>query len=118
MLDFEKQARTVDVEVDLVHAEDAKTLLVGYSADVEIILEARDAALRIPTPAGLEGARVLLWDVKTRTLVERKIEAGISNWSFTEVRAGLAAGEKVVLSVERAGVKAGVVAEPERAQAK
>ncbi len=118
VLDFEKQARTVDVEVDLVHAEDAKTLLVGYSADVEIILEAHDDALRIPTPAVLEGARVLLWDEKSGKLVDTKIETGISNWSFTEVRAGLTAGEKVVLSVERAGVKAGALAEPETAPSK
>ncbi|HUP63182.1 MAG TPA: efflux RND transporter periplasmic adaptor subunit [Thermoanaerobaculia bacterium] len=113
VVDLEKQARTVDVEVELTNREDVKTLLVGYSADVEIILDARDDALRVPTEALLDGNRVLVFAPKTGVLEERKVEPGIANWKFTEVRSGVQAGEKVVLSVERKGVAAGVKAMPE-----
>ncbi|MDJ0806700.1 MAG: efflux RND transporter periplasmic adaptor subunit, partial [Gammaproteobacteria bacterium] len=59
VLDLEKQARTVDVEVDFDVPEDCDCLLPGYSADIEIILDQREAVLRIPTEAILEGNKVL-----------------------------------------------------------
>lgn len=107
VLDLEKQARTVDVEVELTNPEDAKALLVGYSADVEIILETRDDVVRAPTQAVMEGNRVLVFGGDDTKLVERQIETGLSNWEYTEVRSGLQPGDKVVLSVEREGVVAG-----------
>lgn len=113
VVDLEKQARTVDVEVELTNPEDAKSLLVGYSADVEIVLEARDGVVRVPTQAVMEGNRVLVFAGDGEKLVERTIETGLSNWEFTEVRSGLAPGEKVVLSVEREGVAAGARASAE-----
>lgn len=103
---LEKQARTVDVEVDFDDPEAARGLLVGYSADVEILLSAREGVLRLPTAALKEGKRVLTVGADGR-LAERKIETGLANWQWTEVTAGLAAGDAVVLSLERAGVKPG-----------
>lgn len=107
VLDIEKQARTADVEVEFVDPSDIKTLLVGYSADVEIVLEARDNAVRVPTQALLEGGRLLVFNAGSGLLEERRIAAGISNWAFTEVRSGVRPGEKIVLSTEREGVLAG-----------
>jgi HlyD family secretion protein len=109
VLDLEKQARTADVEVEFTNLEDVKALLVGYSADVEIILEVRDNVLRVPTQALMDGKRVLIYD-ESGTLQERLIEPGISNWEYTEVRSALKQGDKVVLSVEREGVAPGVKA--------
>ncbi len=48
--EVEKQARTVDVEVDF-DTPPKQILLVGYSADVEAIIERRDDVLRVPTQA-------------------------------------------------------------------
>jgi len=110
VLDPERQARTVDVEVEFANPDDAKALLVGYSADVEIILDARDDVARVPTQALLEGHRVLVLTGNPGTLEERKLDAGISNWEYTEVLSGLREGEKVVLSVEREGVVPGAKA--------
>jgi len=102
----EKQARTVDVEVNFADPKGADGLLVGYSADVEIILEVRDNALRVPTAALQEGGKVLL--VNREGLLEaRTVQTGVANWEYTEVLAGLNAGERVVTSLEREGVKAG-----------
>lgn len=108
----EKQARTVEVDVDFVHPEEAKGMLVGYSADVEIVLATRPDTLRIPTAALREGSKVLV--VEDGRLVERTVKTGVANWEYTEVLEGLNAGERIVTSLEREGVKAGahVVAEP------
>ena len=103
----EKQARTVDIEATFNDPDEPGKLLVGYSADVEVILAVRDNVVRVPTAALLEGGRVLIAG-KDGKLEERKIRTGLANWEFTEVLEGLDAGERVVTSLERAGVKAGV----------
>ncbi len=102
----EKQARTVDIEADFNTPDEPGKLLVGYSADIEVILAVRDNVVRVPTSALLEGGRVLVAN-PIGQLEERKIKTGLSNWEFTEVLNGLSAGERVVTSLERAGVKAG-----------
>ena len=102
----EKQARTVDIEATFDHPEAPGKLLVGYSADIEVILAVRDNVVRIPTAALLEGSRVLVAGAGSK-LEERTVKTGLANWEFTEVTAGLEAGERVVTSLERAGVKTG-----------
>ena len=102
----EKQARTVDIEANFDKPEDAGKLLVGYSADIEVILTVRDDVVRVPTSALLEGGRVLVAGADGK-LEERKIKTGLANWEFTEVTEGLNAGDRVVTSLERVGVKAG-----------
>jgi HlyD family secretion protein len=102
----EKQARTVDVEANFDDPKQAGKLLVGYSADIEVILSVRDDVVRVPTSALLEGGRVLVAG-PDELLEERKVKTGLANWEYTEVIEGLKAGERVVTSLERAGVKAG-----------
>lgn len=111
VLDVEKQARTVDVEVEFEERADTNDLLIGYSADIEIVLETRDDRLRVPTESLLEGKRVLVLD--GGTLVRRDVATGIANWQFTEVTRGVDAGERVVLSVARDGVREGAAAVPD-----
>ncbi|MCO6411579.1 MAG: efflux RND transporter periplasmic adaptor subunit [Thiogranum sp.] len=106
VLDLEKQARTVDVEVDFADATATGDMLPGYSADIEIILDTRHDVTRVPTEAILEGNRVLLLGADN-VLQEREIESGLSNWEHTEVLAGLQPGDRVVVSVDREGVKDG-----------
>ena len=108
----EKQARTVDIEVDFDEPEGGK-LLVGYSADVEIILAGRDKVLRIPTAAIQEGGRVLLYNADSGKLEERQIKAGLSNWEYTEVLEGLNAGDRIATSLEKDGIKAGARVVPD-----
>ena len=104
--EIEKQARTVDIEVDFLQVP-ADTLLVGYSADVEVVLERRDDVLRIPTQAIRQNNKVWLVDAKDR-LTEQPLETGLSNWSFTEIRTGLKAGDRVLTSFDQDKIKAGV----------
>lgn len=109
----EKQARTVDIEVDFDRPDDAGKLLVGYSADVEIILAGHDKVLRIPTSAIQEGGKVLLFNADSGKLEERQIKAGLANWEHTEVLDGLKAGERIVTSLDKEGVKAGATVTPD-----
>ncbi len=118
VLDLEKQARTVEVEVQFDDPAAAKGLLVGYSADVEIVHNARANVIRIPTPALLEGGKVLVLRTSDGVLEQRQIQTGLSNWEYTEVSGGLREGEQVVTSLDRAGIKAGIRATVESAPAK
>jgi HlyD family secretion protein len=110
VLDREKQARTVDVEVKFTIPGDIRQLLAGYSADVEIILDVRESTLRIPTEAVLEGNRVLVYLPDTKVIRERTFKSGISNWYYTEVISGLKPDELVVVNVDRVGMKDGAKA--------
>lgn len=101
----EKQARTVEVDVDFARPDEARGMLVGYSADVEIVLDTRPDVLRVPTAALREGQRVLV--EQNGVLVERSLRTGLSNWEQTEVVEGLQAGERIVTSLERTGVAPG-----------
>ena len=109
VLEMEKQARTVDVEVDFICQEDCKNMLPGYSADIEVILNSKENTLRIPTEAILEGNKVMVF-VPDNILVQREIKSGLSNWQWTEVTDGLKAEEEIVVSVERDGVEDGAAA--------
>ncbi|HKB60630.1 MAG TPA: efflux RND transporter periplasmic adaptor subunit [Gallionellaceae bacterium] len=90
-------------------------LLVGYSADVEIVYDRHPGVLRIPTQALLEGNKVLLYGPKG-VLEARKVQTGLANWEETEITGGLKAGDRIVLSLDRPGVKAGVRVVPEKAK--
>jgi HlyD family secretion protein len=109
----EKQARTVEVEVTFDDPKATGRLLVGYSADVEVVLEVRRDVLRVPTSALLQGGRVLL--LQDGRLVEREVKTGLANWEHTEVTQGLQGSERIVTSLDRTGVKAGAAAIEETA---
>jgi len=111
VLDVEAQNRTVEIEAELDDVELSKTLLPGTSADVEVILTARENVLRVPSTALLEGSRLLVFDGER--LVERRVTTGVRNWDFTAVDGGIAEGEKIVLSLDRPEIKAGARARVE-----
>ncbi len=113
VLDVEKQARTVDVEVDFLSEKDNANMLPGYTADVEIILDAHNNALRIPTEALLEGNRVYLYDATDQTISDVPVTVGLTNWQFTEIKSGLEQDQQIVTSIDREGLADGVRVEPE-----
>jgi HlyD family secretion protein len=112
VLDQERQARTVEIEAEFDDPSKAG-LLAGYSADVEIVLDQHEDVVRVPTSAILADNTVFVFDESTKTLVSRSIERGLSNWEFTEIVSGLAAGERLVTSIDRDGVADGAAAAPE-----
>ena len=110
VLDLEKQARTVDVEVVFSNPGDIKYLLAGYSADIEVILNVRNDVVRVPTEAVMEGRKVYVFLPDQGKVVKREIRAGLSNWDQTEVLDGLGPDELVVVNVDNPGLKDGAAA--------
>jgi HlyD family secretion protein len=108
VLDVERQARTVDVEVAFDSPETIALLLAGYSADIEVILDLRRDVARVPTEAVMDGRRVYL--LEGGRLAARTIGTGLSNWDWTEVTEGLAAGDRVVVNVDAPGIADGAAA--------
>jgi HlyD family secretion protein len=113
VLDVLEQNRTVEVEVELTDPQAIVGVLPGTSADVELILDRREEALRIPASAVAEGGKVLV--LADGVLVEKEIDVGLKNWRFAEVLDGLEPGEMVVVVRNSPDIKAGARAE-ERAQ--
>ena len=107
VLDLEKQARTVEIEA--IFDNPNQTLLPGYSADIEVIIDRVENVLSIPTQLIMRDNYVYVIDPETMTLTKEQIEIGIGNWQYTEVTNGLSKDDQVVLSVDREGVKAGIV---------
>lgn len=113
VLDIEKQARTVKVEVAFDEPPADIHLLAGYSADAEVITDVRENVLRVPTEAVMEGGRVFIVDGEG-VLRLRDVDTGLRNWDFTVIRGGVAEGDLVVLSPGREGVVEGRPAVPQR----
>jgi HlyD family secretion protein len=109
--ELEKQARTVDVEVKFERVPPDLMLLSGYSADVEILLDQRQT-LRVPTESLLEGGRVLRYDPGSGHLREQRVELGLSNWRWSEVRGGLAVGDRILPGLQHESLADGSVVSP------
>lgn len=116
VIELEKQARTVEVEVAFSELPKEENLLVGYSADIEIVHKVKENVLRIPTQHLMEGKKVLVYKADGK-LEERVVTTGLANWSYTEILSGLQEGEQIVASLDSVGLKAGAKAKPEKSPA-
>ncbi|WP_372882797.1 efflux RND transporter periplasmic adaptor subunit [Psychromonas sp.] len=114
VLDREKQARTVDIEVIFENPDDMAAMLPGYSADAEVILRMRDNVLRVPTEAIIDKQQVYIFNTAQSTLQLRDVKIGLANWDQTEILRGIEQGEQVVTTVDRKGVADGVLAKIEK----
>jgi HlyD family secretion protein len=112
VLDLEKQARTVEIDVLFDDPAVRERLLVGYSADIDIILDTHKDVLRVPTEAVMENDQVYRYNRSNGTLERVSIEAGLRNWNFTEVTAHLEAGDEIVLSLDVPGLADGMTVVP------
>ena len=113
--DLEKQARTVDIEARFEQPPAGVDLLTGYSADVEVLLEQRPNVLRIPTESLLDGNRVLRYDPANGVLDEVTVTPGLANWRWTEIRDGVQAGDRIIVSLDQEGLVDGVRVAPQDA---
>ncbi|GAA0403516.1 CzcB/NccB family metal efflux transporter periplasmic adaptor subunit [Cocleimonas flava] len=107
--DTEKQARTVEIELSFQDKTQLDDLLVGYSADADIILQTNKDVLRIPSETLVDDSHVLLFNPESKLLEKITVKKGLSNWSFTEITEGLKTGDQLVTSVGTTGVKEGVL---------
>ena len=111
VLDLERQARTVEIEATFDNPQNY--LLPGYSADVTVIIDTSKETLGLPTQAIMRGDNVFVIN-DDNTIEKRELETGLSNWQFTEILSGLELEDRIVLSVDRAGVKDGATVEVDK----
>ena len=104
--DYEKQARTVDVEARFNQLPEDVLLLIGYSADIEIVLQQQHNTLRLPTETIFAQDQLLVIGADN-ILQQRQVETGIANWRWTEIISGVAEGEQILLSLDTPGAVAG-----------
>jgi HlyD family secretion protein len=104
--DYEKQARTVDVEARFDQLPEDILLLIGYSADMEIVLQQQNNALRLPTETIFAQDQVMVV-TQDNILQQRQIKTGVANWRWTEIISGLDEGEQVLLSLDTPDAVAG-----------
>jgi len=100
-----QQNRTVEIEVDLPVLPDHPQPRPGLTADVEVVLSRRDSVLRVPSAAVIEGHRVLR--LQRGRAVAREVTIGAKNWDWTEIAGGLGPQDRVITTLDRAGVKDG-----------
>lgn len=129
IIDLAKQARTVEVELRFTDDSDLDALLVGYSADVDIITATHDNVLRIPSETLLEGQYVYRLNhgvnnekdesegdhhnndsTGTGFLEKRRVQTGLSNWTYTEITAGLDEQDQIVSTPGDTTLKDGIPA--------
>lgn len=88
------------------------SILIGMSADIEILVDRLENVLRVPTTAILErGDEKHVFVVRGGKLAQQPITIGLGNWEMTEIRSGLSAGELVVLPTDVSLLSAGVEVE-------
>ena len=104
VLDAEKQARTLEVEVEVIDPPAELAWLAGYSADVEILVQRREGVLRVPTAALKPDGTLLILDPATGRLRQRAAQTGLANWEQTQITGGIEPGALVVLSSDQEGV--------------
>ncbi|MEK9714013.1 MAG: efflux RND transporter periplasmic adaptor subunit [Thalassolituus sp.] len=92
--DEEKQARTVDVDVRLNELPEGTHLLIGYSADIEVITATSDNTLRIPTELLIDTDHVML--AKDGKAIKQQVELGLTNWTWSEVTGGLSNNDQII----------------------
>lgn len=87
------------VALDVALPQDPR-LLVGMSADVDIIVALREDVVWLPPSAVLgRGAERTVYVVDKGVAHKRVVEAGVSTWEAVEVKKGLSGGEQVIASL-------------------
>lgn len=106
----EKQARTVEVEASFDALPAGVPLLIGYSADLEIEVARAENVLRLPTEALRDDGRVLRYRDGQLELIQPRL--GLQSWSWAEVKAGLAPGDRLVQQPGKLTYEPGMPVEP------
>ena len=102
-----QEARTFNVRVAL--EEGKEFVKPGMSADVEVIVDRRQAALFVPSQAILEReGKKRVYVVAEGRARATTVKVGESNWSSTEILDGLQEGDRVIISPDAPGLSEGV----------
>jgi HlyD family secretion protein len=96
--DNEKQARTLEVEAAFINPEEDMQILVGYSADIEVVTSSTGNVLRVPTESVIGGSELVIFNETTNELEIRPIKIGAYNWTWSEVTEGIDLNDRFLKS--------------------
>jgi HlyD family secretion protein len=103
-----EEERVVKIKVR-IDPFNSKELRIGLSADIEVIVDAKDNVLYIPTNAILEGSEGrYVYIIEKGIARKKKVDIGISNWDYSEVVRGVKEGDIIIKSLENKRLKQGV----------
>lgn len=102
----QRGGRSVAIDVEL--APDPR-LLVGMSADVDIIVQVREATLAVPPNAVLgRGADRSVYIVRAGRAVKQGVEVGVATWEAVELLRGVSENDEVVSTLSASKLVSGV----------
>ena len=102
-----EQNRTVDVEIKFSHLNEDR-LPVGASVDTEIILETKKDALIVSTNAVIErDDNKFVYVISEGRIKKVNVKTGISSWEYIEILDGIREGDRVITSLDVAGIGEG-----------
>jgi len=101
-----QEARTFSIRVAL--EEGKEFVKPGMSADVEVIVARRRAAIFVPTQAILEReGKKRVYAVADGRARAATVKVGESNWNSTEILEGLQEGDRVIMNPDAPGLSDG-----------
>jgi HlyD family secretion protein len=102
------QNRTARVKIRLSDGFEAD-VLQGMSVNTEILVSSRKEVLAAPTAAILVRPKGnIAYKVVDGVLKETKVETGLSNWEWSEIKSGLSAGDRIAWPPEDTLLKEGM----------
>ncbi len=102
------QNRTARVRIRLSDDLEAD-ILPGMSVNTEILVSSRKDVLAAPTAAILVRPKgKIVYRVVDGVLKETKVETGVSNWEWSEIKSGLSAGDRIAKPPEDTHLKEGM----------
>jgi HlyD family secretion protein len=102
------QNRTARVKIRLSDDLEAD-ILPGMSVNTEILVSSRKEVLAAPSAAILVRPKgKIVYRVVDGVLKETKVETGVSNWEWSEIKSGLSAGDRIAKPPEDAHLKEGM----------
>lgn len=103
-----REARTFEVRVSIPEENDI-ILKPGMSADVEIITGRARSVLVVPAQTIIDrGTEQIVYVVDNGRARQRRVEVGLFNWNFAEIKAGLKEGEIVIFTPDVPGFREGI----------
>jgi HlyD family secretion protein len=102
------QNRTARVKIRLSDDLEAD-ILPGMSVNTEILVSSRKEVLAAPSAAILVRPKgKIVYRVVDGVLKETKVETGMSNWEWSEIKSGLSAGDRIAKPPEDTHLKEGM----------
>ena len=74
-----------------------------------MVIEQQKNTLRLPTETIIDGNKVLVYQASNKQLVLTEFTPGLSNWRYTEIKAGLTGTEQVLISLDVEGAVDGAL---------